>query len=68
MAVYDPVLCSLALHRSQEIVRSRYDGDDQLLFGYEFVTRQVFDVPPLPAKKRSKTDSGVIVDVPGREV
>lgn len=40
---------------------------DPPFFVYEVLTGSVFDVPPLRANKRSKKDSGVIVDIPSHE-
>lgn len=38
------------------------------LFRYDFITRQVYDIPPLGASKRSMTGSGAVVDIPRQEV
>lgn len=61
---YGPVLCLLAVRRSQEIDWSQYGGNYPTFFGYDFNSGQVFDVPPLGANKKSKTDSDMIVDIP----
>lgn len=68
MAEYDPVLCLLGLRRSQKIDWSRYGGDNSPCFSYDFKTGQLFDVPPLRAKKRSKKGSGGVFDIPGHNV
>lgn len=65
---YDPVLCLLALLRSQETEFSSNGGEDPLFFGCDFKTGQLFDVSPLRANKKSRMGSGVTVDVPGRAV
>lgn len=65
---YDPVLCFLALRRSQGIYWSRFGGNDQPSFGYEFSNGTFLGVPPLRASKISKTRSGVIVDTPGCKI
>lgn len=38
------------------------------MFGYDFKTRPVSDIPPLRASKMSKTGSSVVTDIPGHEV
>lgn len=63
LAAYNPVLCFSSLSRSQEINRSRYGGDDPPFNDYDSKTGKVYNSRPLRASKRSKTGSGVIVDV-----
>lgn len=65
---YNSLLCLLALRCSQETDWSHYGGSDPAFFGYDFKTRQVFDVLRLRANKRYRTGSRTIVDVAAHEV
>lgn len=68
LAGYDPILCLLALHRSQKIYCSLYRGDDPLSFGYDFTIGHVYDIPPLRLIKKSEMGSAIAVDIPGHVV
>lgn len=62
-----PVLSLLDSTRTHKVYWLRYRSSDPVSPGYEFTTRQVFDVPPLRPNKRLNTDSFTVVFVPGRE-